>query len=71
MRARHRARTRGCDGGSASPSSRRRSPYFLQYLPLHSQHSQMPSPAEPRFCLITRGWKAHVFLKPEISSSSL
>merc|ERR1719421_2650511 len=26
--------------------------------------SQMPSPAEPRFCLITRGWNAHVLRMP-------
>merc|ERR1719473_711038 len=31
---------------------------------LASQHSQMPSPAEPRFCLITRGWYAQHDLKP-------
>ena len=29
---------------------------------LEIQHSQMPSPAEPRFCLTTRGWNAIVFL---------
>ena len=32
-----------------------------QYWPLLIQ---MPSPAEPRFCLTPRGWKAIVFLKP-------
>ena len=31
---------------------------------------QMPSPDEPRFCLITRGWKAIVFLKPALNASS-
>ena len=34
------------------------------------QQSQMPSPAEPRFCLMTRGWKAMVFLNSVLSVSS-
>ena len=28
---------------------------------------QIPSPLEPRFCLMTRGWKAMVFLKPAVN----
>ena len=28
---------------------------------------QMPSPELPRFCLMTRGWKAMVFLEGEAS----
>mmetsp|Transcript_122897 Transcript_122897/g.348355 ORF Transcript_122897/g.348355 Transcript_122897/m.348355 type:complete len:270 (-) Transcript_122897:306-1115(-) len=39
---------------------------FLIFLPsfISSHTSQMPSPADPRFCLMTRGWKAQVFRMP-------
>ena len=44
---------------------------FQRIFPAHKPQAggQMPSPEEPRFCLITRGWKAMVFLNPAANSS--
>merc|ERR1712085_208913 len=44
-----------------SSSAASLSPNVLQYSPDFNLMIQMPSPAEPRFCFTTRGWKATVY----------
>ena len=54
---------------SIQSSSHVAAPKDGQYSLSLSLMIQMPSPDEPRFCLITRGWYAIVFLKPVMNAS--